>query len=144
MNRIFTAIVRAGTRIAQISPGKMMGRAKANQVIAAVNAFLNLRAVVTDSQDARLIIGDGISVLQIPRGTSTGSGDGGTTTGGMRYRGLWLEDPPSPYLTQDVVLIQAGPTAGTYISVTDNNTESPDTGIGWVQLAPGNTVGAWA
>jgi hypothetical protein len=68
---------------------------------------------------------------------------GGTSAGGMNYRGLWTVAPTEPYHAQDVVVVQAGVSTGTFIAVVDNPTENPGTGIGWVQLAPGNTVGEW-
>jgi hypothetical protein len=46
-----------------------------------------------------------------------------------------------PYMTGDVVILQAGTATGTYICTSDNNTNSPDTGTGWVQI--GTTLGQW-
>lgn len=78
------------------------------------------------------------SVPRRPGGSTT------TTGGGMNYRGQWTAAPASPYMEFDVVLILTGTASGTYISVVDNNTNAPDTGIGWVQIAPGDAVGRWS
>lgn len=49
------------------------------------------------------------------------------------YRGVWVANPTSPYMTYDVVLFGTGTSAGEYRSFMDNNTNLPDSGIGWVQ-----------
>lgn len=64
--------------------------------------------------------------------------------GGMNYRGQWTATPTSSYLEFDVVVVATGASAGTYLSVIDNNTNNPSTGIGWVQIAPGDAFGRWA
>lgn len=69
-------VVRGGLRIDPVAPGKMLGRKKANLLIAAVNAFLNLRPVMTDSDEARFIIGDNSSALEIPSPSDAGSTSG--------------------------------------------------------------------
>ena len=64
-----------------------------------------------------------------------------TSSVGMVYRGIWSA---GTYVSNDVVVVQSGVSAGTYISVIDANTNDPATGVGWIQLAPGNTVGNWS
>lgn len=73
-------------------------------------------------------------------------GSGGATQvgGGMNYRGQWSPTPASPYLEFDVVILLTGTAQGTYLSVTNNNSNPPDTGIGWVQIAPGYNMGRWS
>ena len=64
--------------------------------------------------------------------------------GGMQWRGVWSPAPVIPYSVQDVVIVQTGVNAGTYVSVLADNPNDPATGIGWVQIAPGNnTIGNW-
>lgn len=67
-----------------------------------------------------------------PRAMRTPIGGGGS---GFNYRGLFTVSPPSPYMTEDVVLLGAGTSAGMYISSIDNNTNLPDSGIGWIQIS---------
>lgn len=57
------------------------------------------------------------------------------------FRGLYVSG--TTYNSQDEVVVQSGPAQGTYISVIDNNNNDPSTGVGWMQIAPGNTVGMW-
>lgn len=61
-----------------------------------------------------------------------------------QYRGQWSASPPAPYMEFDIVLIATGTAAGTYISTINNNAHAPDTGIGWVQIAPGDAFGRWS
>lgn len=76
----------------------------------------------------------------------TGRGTNATSTwvaisgGGLNYRGLWAA---GTYAVNDCVLIQSGAAAGLFVSTIGSNTNDPATGIGWTQLAPGNTVGYW-
>jgi hypothetical protein len=63
-----------------------------------------------------------------------------TASSGMVYRGVWSV---GTYAENDVVIIQSGAAAGTYISMTGGNTNDPATGVNWIQIAPGNTVGNW-
>jgi hypothetical protein len=88
-----------------------------------------------------LIAGSGITLTADGVGGVTIAASGGT--GNMNFRGVWTSAPSTPYMMQDVVVIQSGVSAGTYISVADNNTANPATGIQWVQIAPGNAVGSW-
>jgi hypothetical protein len=88
-----------------------------------------------------LIAGSGITLTADGAGGVTIAASGGI--GNMNFRGVWTSAPSTPYMMQDVVVIQSGVSAGTYISVADNNTANPATGIQWVQIAPGNAVGSW-
>ena len=63
------------------------------------------------------------------------SGGGG---GGWNYRGAWAA---GSYNTNDVVQLGSGTAAGMYLSLTDSNTNSPDTGTGWVQIS--SSAGTW-
>jgi len=49
-------------------------------------------------------------------------------------RGVWSATPSSPYMTNDMVFLGSGTSSGTYMSLIDGNTNSPDTGIGWWQV----------
>lgn len=69
---------------------------------------------------------------------------GGSSTVVSGYRGQWTSSPPSPYMEFDFVIVLQGAAAGTYLSVTDNNSNDPATGIGWVQIAPGDAFGRWS
>ena len=64
----------------------------------------------------------------------------GGSSAGMIFRGVWSA---GTYAENDVVIIQSGAAAGTYISMTGSNTNDPATGVNWLQIAPGNTVGNW-
>ena len=78
---------------------------------------------------------------------------GSGPTGNVRYRSLWVAPtttippvttPPDGlgnYMTNDFVILQTGTATGTYISSVDDNVASPDTGIGWIQIA--STRGPW-
>ena len=68
-------------------------------------------------------------------------GGAGSSGGGMTFRGLWVVT--TTYNLNDVVVIQTGISAGPYISLLASNTYNPAAGTGWMQLAPGNLVGAW-
>ena len=68
---------------------------------------------------------------------------GGSTpqTPNSWLRGLWTPTPGSPYMTYDGVILQTGTGAGTYVSMIDNNTNAPDSGLGWLQVA--TVSGQW-
>ncbi len=75
-------------------------------------------------------------------------GHGGSTpTGsGMHFRGEY--DSGVDYIAGDVVVIRTGTNAGSYVCVKDHPSATypptqPDTGIYWVSLSNGNTVGQW-
>jgi hypothetical protein len=61
--------------------------------------------------------------------------------GGITNRGLWAA---GTYSLNDLVVVQSGAAAGTYLSTIGSNTNDPATGVGWLQIAPGNTVGNWS
>lgn len=68
----------------------------------------------------------------------------GVASGGSAsnyFRGAWTAGVP--YATNDMVVVQSGVAAGTYVSTIDNNLNDPATGQGWVQIAPGQQVGKW-
>lgn len=66
---------------------------------------------------------------------------GGAGGGGLNPRGIW--NSGTTYATNDLVIVQSGVAAGTYYSTIDENMNDPATGIGWMQIAPGSTVGKW-
>ena len=68
----------------------------------------------------------------------------GTGGGGLNWRGAWTAAPIEPYMVDDLVKLETGASAGTYICVADNNPTNPGTGIGWVQIASGQGNGNWA
>ncbi len=57
------------------------------------------------------------------------------------WRIVWSAD--NTYNQQDMVIIQDGASAGTYISSIDNNANDPASGIGWTQIASGQYSGQW-
>ena len=66
---------------------------------------------------------------------------GAKSNSGWNYRGLYDPASSSPYMTYDVVQYGAGTSAGMYVSMIDNNSNAPDSGIGWVQVSTG--TGTW-
>ena len=66
---------------------------------------------------------------------------GGSAGGNFNLRGLWSPTPTSPYMTFDAVLLQGGTSGGMYWSTVDNNSNSPDSGVGWTQLS--TVLGSW-
>lgn len=65
--------VRTGQQIPIVRPGNIISRVKANLLIAAANAFLNLKVVPTSRSSGRFIVGDGNAVLELPRGGGDGT-----------------------------------------------------------------------
>ena len=57
------------------------------------------------------------------------------------YRGLWTATPASPYMTYDVAQFGAGTAAGMDLSTIDSTPNTPDTGIGWLQVS--SSSGTW-
>ena len=57
------------------------------------------------------------------------------------WRGVW--NSGTTYNFQDVVIIESGISAGTYISDVDDNNNDPATGIGWTQIAYGDASAPW-
>ena len=74
-----------GNTIKLVPKGKFPGRRKINEIITKVCGLLNMQVVQVDSQDARAVVTDRSTILQIPRSapaaTSPPSGGGAT-----RYR----------------------------------------------------------
>ena len=60
---------------------------------------------------------------------------------GFNVRGTWTASPTTPYMTLDVVILGTGTAAGMYYSTIDGNVNSPDSGIGWVQIS--SSQGTW-
>jgi hypothetical protein len=71
---------------------------------------------------------------------SSGGGKGGGTGGGG-WNWLGLYNPVTTYAQNDVVQLGSGTAAGMYLSIISPNTNSPDSGIGWVQIS--TSVGTW-
>jgi hypothetical protein len=65
----------------------------------------------------------------------------GGAAGNWNYRGIWTGSPASPYMTYDVVQFGTGTASGIYLSTINNNTNSPDTGTGWLQVS--SSSGTW-
>jgi len=57
------------------------------------------------------------------------------------WRNVW--DLGTTYNFQDVVIIESGVSAGTYISDIDDNNHDPATGVGWTQIAYGDASAPW-
>jgi len=66
---------------------------------------------------------------------------GGGSSANWNYRGLYTPQPSTPYMTFDLVLLQSGTSAGTYLSMVDNNNTAPDIGPGWLQIS--TLYGQW-
>jgi hypothetical protein len=57
----------------------------------------------------------------------------GASVGMVNYRGVW--SGASSYSISDAVSLGSGTSAGFYLSTINNNTNPPDSGIGWVQFS---------
>lgn len=57
------------------------------------------------------------------------------------WRKVWSAG--TTYNFQDVVIVESGISAGTYISDIDDNNNDPATGVGWSQIAFGDAAGQW-
>lgn len=96
----------------------------------AINALLNMQGVggcvVTVGQNNVLI-------------------RAGAASGGLHLRGEWSPTASPAYVTDDIVVISDGDTAGTYGCIKDNPpSDPPDTGNGfWITLSKGDTIGVW-
>ena len=62
-------------------------------------------------------------------------------TGGGGWNWLGLYNPATTYASNDVVQLGSGTAAGMYLSIINTNTNSPDSGIGWVQIS--TSSGTW-
>jgi len=87
-----------------------------------------------------------VTTIKFPNGSVTNPSTGVVevefpTGGGITYRGEY--SGAETYAIYDMVKIATGTAAGTYLAVETDPDEAPDTGIGWVQIAPGGTVGNW-
>jgi len=87
-----------------------------------------------------------VTTIKFPNGSVTNPSTGVVevefpTGGGITYRGEY--SGAETYAIYDMVKIATGTAAGTYLAVETDPEEAPDTGIGWVQIAPGGTVGNW-
>ena len=61
--------------------------------------------------------------------------------GNINMRGLWSATPSTPYMTYDAVILQTGTSTGVYWSTMDNNSNAPDSGLGWIQIS--TVSGQW-
>ena len=57
------------------------------------------------------------------------------------WRKVW--NPATTYNFQDMVIVESGVSAGTYVSDIDNNNNDPATGVGWSQIARGDMSAQW-
>lgn len=75
-----------------------------------------------------------------------GSGGG---SGGMQFRGDFDTSGATQYVSQNVVVIRGGISAGTYVCISDDPAvpgqppSDPATGDRWVALSRGYTIGWW-
>lgn len=64
---------------------------------------------------------------------------GTSSTGNFNMRGLYV--PGTAYALYDAVILQTGTATGVYWSLAANNTNAPDSGTGWMQVA--TVQGQW-
>ncbi|MEI8289584.1 MAG: hypothetical protein WCH99_08920 [Verrucomicrobiota bacterium] len=57
------------------------------------------------------------------------------------WRKVW--NPDTTYSFQEMVIVESGVSAGTYISDIDNNNNDPATGVCWSQIARGDMSSQW-
>ena len=68
--------------------------------------------------------------------------EGGTTTGGMVFKGLWTPGETAAF--QEVWKVATGSYAGVYVCVnSEGTTSNPWQGQDWVSLSQTNAIGAW-
>ncbi len=121
--------MRRGERIKPIPPGKIMGRVTANKLGSLAGALTNSVIQISKTGTSPQVhIGDERIIFEIPAG---GTGGTGTATNG--YQGVYVAG--QSYNAFEWVVVQAGPGQGAYISLVDANTNSPLTGINWVQFS---------
>jgi hypothetical protein len=81
------------------------------------------------------------SIQFIPNASTGGKTE---TPDAMIFRGEWNPATTDPYMKQNVVKVSGGVSAGTFVSVSDNNVSIPSAGSpDWVQLASGDALGFW-
>ena len=101
-------------------------------------------------------LGDTATGMDIDVGVAQSEENAGTaentgTAAGNSFKGLW--NPAVTYHAGDEVIVQSGPACGTYICTTATSLNQspavivgmnwPDTGNGWMQVAPGPLNGNW-
>jgi len=71
-------------------------------------------------------------------------GKGGSGTAGVVFKGEWTTDAAGKEKLQEMYIVRAGISKGTYIVVSATGTDAPSSGSPkWVQIAPGANIGSW-
>jgi hypothetical protein len=84
-----------------------------------------------------VVVGGSRKMIQTPQGTTVvidpkaSGGSGGN--GNFNIRGLWV--PGTSYSLYDAVILGTGTATGVYWSTQNSNTNAPDSGTGWLQIA---------
>jgi hypothetical protein len=148
-----TVAVSKGTLV-YISPGNSLATTGLTDLVAAIiktspagiwEAAQTVPAQITVSR----VVKYNVPQFPYPGATGTPSGtplagdlDGanvfwifhqGASVGMVNYRGVW--SGASSYSISDTVSLGSGTSAGFYLSTINNNTNPPDSGIGWVQFS---------
>jgi hypothetical protein len=114
---------------------EISGAHRMSQAVDLIASLRNLQ--VQYGNKPGFYIGHGRSLLTLPSISVPSSS-------GMIFRGEWTE--ASVANAQDVYVISAGDTAGTYVCVVNGTTndDPPDVGNAhWVSLSDGDTIGQW-
>ena len=80
-----------------------------------------------------------VAILDLATGSTPLRSASSGPVGFMYFKGLWLAGTSAQ--PSEVWILQSGTATGTYICTTVNNTNSPDTGTGWIQI--GTLQGQW-
>lgn len=131
--------IHMGMQIAQCLTAILTGRLRVSQIIAVCNAILRLKvklaqnkfAVITISEEGGLIV----DLTRIAASGTSGSGN-------MNFVGEY-NPANGPFSAFDVTVVTGGVSAGTYISLMDDNDQPPTNSIFWKQLANNNASGNW-
>jgi hypothetical protein len=130
-------------------PGSFIGKRFRTFVTAAVNCVFNWKFLVRyydsdgnyiGTKEAETVMGPRGAVTTFPPmgGAATAGGSGTGAVTGFNFRGVWV---PIAYYINDAVCFGTGTSSGMWLSLIDNNTNAPDTGIGWWQIS--SSSGTW-
>jgi hypothetical protein len=144
-----SGLTRGETITTPDNPGAYIMRPFREKVCAILTAFSKQRiiAIVTPTDgsvpiqvEAEIYMASNGMVAKLDLTAFAGLGGGtGGGTGGWNWLGLY--NPATTYASNDVVQLGSGTAAGMYLSIINTNTNSPDSGIGWVQIS--TSSGTW-